>query len=111
MMKDVGKLGPLLGRRGLMPNPKTGTVTFDLTNVINDFKKGKEEFRADKTGILHMKIGQVSMDDDKLFDNARALYKEVLRKKPSDLKGEYIKSIAFSTTMGPGVKVIHQSLI
>ncbi len=110
MMKDVGKLGPILGRKGLMPNPKTGTVTFDVKNAIDEFQKGKVEFRADKTGIIHLMIGKVSTSADQLFDNAKALYKEVLRKKPSDLKGEYVKSIAFSSTMGPGIKIDRNSL-
>jgi large subunit ribosomal protein L1 len=110
MMKEVGKLGPVLGRRGLMPNPKTGTVTLDLKNAINEFKRGKVEFRADKTGIIHLKVGKVSMADDAILENAKTLYHEVLRKKPTDLKGEYIKSVALSTTMGPGIKIVHQSL-
>jgi len=110
MMKDVGKLGPILGRRGLMPNPKTGTVTFDVKGAIGEFKQGKIEFRADKKGIIHLSIGKVSMSIDELFENASALYREVLRKKPTDLKGEYFHSIAFSSTMGPGIKVVHQSL-
>lgn len=110
MMKDVGKLGPILGRRGLMPNPKTGTVTFDLKNTIEEFKRGKVEFRADKTGIIHLKVGKVSMEEDQVFENAKTLYHEILRRKPTDLKGEYIKSVAFSTTMGPGMKIVHQSL-
>ncbi|MDH4127802.1 MAG: 50S ribosomal protein L1 [Spirochaetota bacterium] len=110
MMKDVGKLGAVLGRKGLMPNPKTGTVTLDLKNAIEEFKKGKVEFRADKSGIIHLKIGKVSMAADKIYENAKSLYKEVLRKKPSDLKGEYVRSVAFSSTMGPGIKVMHQSL-
>ncbi len=110
MMKEVGKLGPILGRRGLMPNPKTGTVTVDLKNAINEFKRGKVEFRADKTGIIHLKVGKVSMSDEAILENTKTLYNEVLRKKPSDLKGEYIRSVALSTTMGPGVKIVHQSL-
>jgi len=110
MMKDVGKLGPVLGRRGLMPNPKTGTVTMDIKGAINAYKKGKVEFRADKTGIIHLKVGKVSMPDEAIFDNAKALYHEIIRKKPSDLKGEYFRSVAFSTTMGPGIKIVHQSL-
>ncbi|HEO65626.1 MAG TPA: 50S ribosomal protein L1 [Spirochaetes bacterium] len=110
MMKDVGKLGPILGRKGLMPNPKTGTVTFDVKNAVGEFQKGKVEFRADKTGIIHLTIGKASTSADQLFENAKALYKEVLRKKPSDLKGEYVRSIAFSSTMGPGIKIDRNSL-
>ncbi|MDH5682703.1 MAG: 50S ribosomal protein L1 [Spirochaetota bacterium] len=110
VMKDVGKLGPVLGRKGLMPNPKTGTVTFDIKNAIDEFKKGKVEFRADKTGIIHLKVGKVSMSQDQIFENAKTLYGEVLKKKPTDLKGEYVRSVAFSTTMGPGLKIVHHSL-
>lgn len=105
MMKDVGKLGPILGKRGLMPNPKVGTVTADVSTAVSEFKKGKVEYRADKTGIVHMKIGKVSMEIDKISENGSAIYQEILRKKPSDIKGDYIKSIALSTTMGPGIKI------
>jgi large subunit ribosomal protein L1 len=108
MMKDVGKLGPILGRRGLMPNPKTKTVTFDLKQAIGELKKGRVEFRGDKTGVVHMPIGKVSMDKEKILDNARLLIQEVERKRPSDVKGEYILSIALASTMGPGVKVNHK---
>jgi large subunit ribosomal protein L1 len=105
MMKDVGKLGPILGRRGLMPNPKTKTVTFDLKQALAELKKGRVEFRGDKTGVVHMPIGKVSMDKDKILENARVLIQEVERKRPADVKGEYIKSIALASTMGPGVMV------
>jgi large subunit ribosomal protein L1 len=105
MMKDVGKLGPILGRRGMMPNPKTKTVTFDIKDAIEELKKGRVEFRGDKTGVIHMPIGKVSMDREKIAENARLLIDEVQRKKPADIKGEFIKSIAVSSTMGPGVMV------
>ena len=105
MMKDVGKLGPILGRRGMMPNPKTKTVTFDIKDAIEELKKGRVEFRGDKTGVIHMPIGKVSMDKEKIAENARLLIDEVQRKKPADIKGEFIKSIALSSTMGPGVMV------
>jgi large subunit ribosomal protein L1 len=105
MMKDVGKLGPILGRRGMMPNPKTKTVTFDIKDAIEELKKGRVEFRGDKTGVIHLPIGKVSMDKEKIAENARLLIDEVQRKKPSDIKGEFIKSIAVSSTMGPGVMV------
>jgi large subunit ribosomal protein L1 len=105
MMKDVGKLGPSLGRRGMMPNPKTKTVTFDIKEAIEELKKGRVEFRGDKTGVIHMPIGKVSMDKEKIAENARVLIDEVQRKKPADIKGEFIKSIALSSTMGPGVMV------
>jgi large subunit ribosomal protein L1 len=105
MMKDVGKLGQVLGRRGLMPNPKTKTVTFDVKGAVEELKKGRIEFKADKSGVVHMAIGKVSMDAEKILENARLLLQEVLRKRPADLKGEYIHSIALSSTMGPGVLV------
>ncbi|MDR2193552.1 MAG: 50S ribosomal protein L1 [Treponema sp.] len=105
MMKDVGKLGMVLGRRGLMPNPKTGTVTFDLKSALAELKKGRTEFRADKTGVVHLAIGKVSMDSDKLAENARTVVSEIKRKKPADAKGEFILSVSASTTMGPGVWV------
>jgi large subunit ribosomal protein L1 len=105
MMKDVGKLGPILGRRGMMPNPKTKTVTFDIKDAIEELKKGRVEFRGDKTGVVHLPIGKVSMDKEKIVENARILIDEVQRKKPADIKGEFIKSIAVSSTMGPGVMV------
>lgn len=105
MMKDVGKLGPILGRRGLMPNPKTKTVTFDIEEALAELKKGRVEFRGDKTGVVHLPIGKVSMEKEKIVENARLLIDEVQRKKPSDIKGEFIKSIALSSTMGPGVMV------
>jgi large subunit ribosomal protein L1 len=105
MMKDVGKLGQVLGRRGLMPNPKTKTVTFDVKGAVEELKKGRVEFKADKSGVVHMAIGKVSMEAEKIVENARLLLLEVLRKRPADLKGEYIRSIAMSSTMGPGVRV------
>jgi large subunit ribosomal protein L1 len=105
MMKDVGKLGPILGRRGMMPNPKTKTVTFDIKEAIEELKKGRVEFRGDKAGVVHLPIGKVSMDKEKITENARILINEVQRKKPADIKGEFIKSIAVSSTMGPGVMV------
>ncbi|MCG8569135.1 MAG: 50S ribosomal protein L1 [Spirochaetes bacterium] len=110
MMKDVGKLGPVLGRRGLMPNPKTGTVTNDLKGAIDELKKGRVEFRADKTGVIHMGIGKISMEKDKLKENIKALYDEVLKKKPADLKGEYVNSFYISSTQSPGVKINFKSL-
>ena len=105
MMKDVGKLGMVLGRRGLMPNPKTGTVTFDLKGALSELKKGRVEFRADKTGVVHVAIGKVSMDSDKLAANAEIALAEIKRKKPSDAKGDFVRSVSMSSTMGPGVWV------
>jgi large subunit ribosomal protein L1 len=105
MMKDVGRLGPILGRRGLMPNPKTQTVTFDLKGALAELTKGRVEFRSDKTNVIHLAIGKVSMDPDKVSENARAVVKEIIRKKPSDAKADFVVSIALSSTMGPGVRV------
>ncbi|MBN2532633.1 MAG: 50S ribosomal protein L1 [Spirochaetales bacterium] len=106
MMKDVGKLGPILGRRGLMPNPKTQTVTFDIKGAISELKKGRMEFRADKTGVVHLPIGKVSMDAEKIAGNAKVVIQEVKRKKPSDFKGDFIMSIALASTMGPGFRLV-----
>jgi large subunit ribosomal protein L1 len=103
MMKDVGKLGMVLGRRGLMPNPKTGTVTFDLKGALSELKKGRVEFRADKTGVVHLAIGKVSMDADKIAENAQAAISEIRRKKPADAKGDFVQSVSLASTMGPGV--------
>jgi len=105
MMKDVGRLGPILGRRGLMPNPKTQTVTFDIKGALEELKQGRVEFRSDKTGVVHLAIGRVSMDEEKIVENARVVVAEVLRRKPADAKGDFLKSIAVSSTMGPGVMV------
>jgi large subunit ribosomal protein L1 len=105
MMKDVGRLGPILGRRGLMPNPKTQTVTFDLTAAINELKKGRVEFRSDKTGVIHLAVGKVSMEPDKLAENVKAVIEEVEKRRPADTKGEFVQTVAVSSTMGPGVKI------
>jgi len=105
MMKDVGRLGMVLGRRGLMPNPKTGTVTTDIASAINELKKGRVEFRADKGGVVHLPIGKISMDSSKIVENIQALINETMRKKPADAKGDYIRSVSISSTMGPGVWV------
>ena len=105
MMKEVGKLGPILGRRGLMPNPKTQTVTNDIKGALAELSKGRVEFRSDKTGVIHLAVGKVSMDADKITENAVAIISEILRKKPADAKGDYVVSVALSSTMGPGVRV------
>ena len=109
MMRDVGKLGPILGRRGLMPNPKTQTVTNNVTEAINELRKGRVEFRADKTGVIHLPVGKVSMDAGKIKENADIFLSEVLKKRPSDHKGDYVKSISMCSTMGPGVKIEQSS--
>ncbi|GHU14459.1 50S ribosomal protein L1 [Spirochaetia bacterium] len=108
MMKDVGKLGMVLGRKGLMPNPKTGTVTFDLKGALAELKKGRVEFRADKTGVVHLAVGKVSMDSEKIVENVRAVVSEVQRKKPADAKGEFMQTVSVASTMGPGVWVSMQ---
>jgi large subunit ribosomal protein L1 len=105
MMKDVGKLGMVLGRKGLMPNPKTGTVTFDLKGAIAELKKGRVEFRADKTGVVHLPVGKVSMEPAKIAENVEAVLAEIKRKRPADAKGDFIQSVSISSTMGPGVWV------
>jgi large subunit ribosomal protein L1 len=105
MMKDVGKLGMILGRRGLMPNPKTGTVTFDLKSALSELKKGRVEFRADKTGVVHMAVGKVSMDAEKIAENVRVAVAEIKRKRPVDAKGEFVETVSVSSTMGPGIWV------
>ncbi|MDR1909775.1 MAG: 50S ribosomal protein L1 [Spirochaetaceae bacterium] len=105
MMKDVGKLGMVLGRRGLMPNPKAGTVTADLKGALAELKKGRVEFRADKTGVVHLAVGKVSMESDKLAENVRAVVSEIRRKRPVEAKGEFVRTVSISSTMGPGVWV------
>jgi large subunit ribosomal protein L1 len=105
MMKDVGKLGMILGRKGLMPNPKTGTVTFDLKSALAELKKGRTEFRADKTGVVHLAIGKVSMEGDQLLENVKTVVTEIRRKRPPDAKGEFIETVSLASTMGPGVRV------
>ncbi len=105
MMRVVGRLGRLLGPRGLMPNPKSGTVTFEVAKAIGDIKAGKVEFRVDKAGVVHAPLGKLSFDLEKLEQNAESLLKAVLRAKPSAAKGKYVKGINVSSTMGPGLRV------
>ena len=105
MMKDVGRLGPILGRRGLMPNPKTHTVTNDIKEALAELNKGRVEFRSDKTGVVHLAEGKVNMEAAAIAENAQAAIDEIVRKKPSDAKGDFVVSIALSSTMGPGVHV------
>ena len=110
MMKDVGRLGPILGRRGLMPNPKTHTVTFDIKEALAELNKGRVEFRADKTGVVHLAIGKVDMDAAAIAENAKVTIDEIIRKKPVDAKGDFVLSVALSSTMGPGVPVDFKSI-
>jgi large subunit ribosomal protein L1 len=105
LMKSVGKLGKILGPKGLMPNPKTGTVTFDLGKAVQEIKAGKVEFRVDKTAIIHTPVGKVSFSAEKLIDNARTLIDSVVKARPAAAKGKYVRSIYVSSTMGPGVPV------
>jgi large subunit ribosomal protein L1 len=105
MMKSVGRLGKILGPRGLMPNPKTGTVTLDVARAVREVKAGKVEFRVDKTAIIHCAVGKVSFEAVKLAENAGALIASVLKAKPASAKGKYVRSIVVSSTMGPGIKI------
>jgi large subunit ribosomal protein L1 len=105
MMKDVGKLGQILGRRGLMPNPKTQTVTFNIREALAELKKGRVEYRADKGGVVHMAVAKLSMEPEKIRENAMAFITEVIKRRPADLKGDYIRSIVLSSTMGPGIRL------
>ena len=105
MMKVVSKLGKILGPRGLMPNPKVGTVTFEVGKAVQDIKSGKVEFKVDKAGILHVSVGKVSFGQEKLQENILTLLDSVLRAKPPSSKGTYVKGLAISSTMGPGIKV------
>jgi len=105
LMAAVGKLGKVLGPRGLMPNPKTGTVTFEVKKAVEDIRKGRVEFKVEKAGIVHVPVGKVSFDPGKLCDNASAVIESVMRAKPASCKGRYLKSATISSTMGPGVKL------
>ena len=105
MMGEVGKLGRVLGPKGLMPNPKTGTVTFDVTKAVNEIKAGKVEYRVDKAGNIHAPIGKVSFEDAKLVENFTTVFETLMKVKPSAAKGTYMKNISITTTMGPAVKV------
>ncbi|CZR01182.1 50S ribosomal protein L1 [Trichococcus collinsii] len=110
MMGEVGRLGRVLGPKGLMPNPKTGTVTMDVTKAIDEIKAGKVTYRADKAGNIHVPIGKVSFDDAKLLENFRTINDVIVKAKPATAKGQYIKNVSVTTTFGPGVKVDASSL-
>jgi large subunit ribosomal protein L1 len=105
MMKSAGRLGKVLGPRGLMPNPKTGTVTFEVARAVKEIKAGKVEFRVDKTGIIHSPIGKISFDAPKIAENAQALLAAILKAKPAAAKGKYVKRITLTSTMGPGIPI------
>ena len=105
LMGSVGKLGKLLGPRGLMPNPKTGTVTFEVAKAISDIRKGRVEYKVEKAGILHVRVGKVSFEADKLCENAMAIVDSVIKAKPASSKGRYLKSVTLSSTMGPGIRL------
>jgi len=105
MMAEVGKLGRTLGPKGLMPNPKTGTVTMDVTKAVEEIKAGKVEYRVDKVGNIHVTVGKVSFSNDQLLENVKAFYDLMLRIKPATAKGVYVKNVALASTMGPGVKL------
>jgi large subunit ribosomal protein L1 len=105
MMRAVGKLGKVLGPRGLMPNPKTGTVTMDITKAVNEIKAGKVEFRIDKAGIVHAPVGKISFAAPSLIANAHALMDSIMKAKPAAAKGKFLKSVTMSSTMGPGVTI------
>ncbi len=105
MMRAVGRLGKVLGPRGLMPNPKTGTVTLDVTRAVQEIKAGKVEFRVDKAGVVHAPVGKISFSADRLVANAHALMESIVKAKPSAAKGKYLRSVTMSSTMGPGVPI------
>lgn len=110
MMGQVGRLGRVLGPKGLMPNPKTGTVIMDVTKAVNDIKAGQVTYRADKAGIVNVPIGKVSFEDEKLVENFKALHEQIMRVKPATAKGTYITNLALATTFGPGIKINVESL-
>ena len=110
MMGVVGRIGKVLGPKGLMPNPKSGTVTMDVEKAIKDVKAGKVEYRLDKTAIIHCPIGKKSFGKEKLIENYNALFEAIVKAKPAAAKGQYIKSVALASTMGPGVKVLNKTI-
>ena len=110
MMKEVGKLGPVLGKKGLMPKPKSGTVTDDVKGIIKELKGGKVEYRADKTGVIHLGVGKLSFENQSLVENIKTLYVQIEKDKPSDAKGNYIRSLCICSTMGPGIKINYKGI-
>ena len=110
MMKEVGKLGPVLGKKGLMPKPKSGTVTDDIKGIVKELKGGRVEYKSDKTGVIHMGIGKISFTNDDIINNVRAFFSQILKDKPSDAKGNYIKTVFISSSMGPGIKINYKGM-
>jgi large subunit ribosomal protein L1 len=110
VMADLGKLGRILGPKGLMPNPKSGTVTMDVATAVKEVKAGKIEFRVDKTGIVHTSIGKVSFTEEKLVENVKAFLSTIMKMKPSSAKGTYVRSLYLTTTMGPGLKISREEV-
>ncbi len=110
MMKEVGKLGQVLGRKGLMPKPKAGTVTEDVKGIIKELKGGRVEYKADKTGVISMGIGKISFASNSIADNFKTFYNQVVKDKPSDAKGNFIKTVYLSSSMGPGIKINHKGI-
>ena len=110
MMQELGKLGKVLGPKGLMPNPKSGTVTMDVSNAVKELKAGKIELRVEKNGILHAQCGKSSFDDSHLIENIRMVYETIVKAKPASVKGTYLKKISISLTMGPGIKIDQSSI-
>ncbi len=110
MMSMVGKLGPVLGRKGLMPKPKAGTVTEDIKGIVKELKGGRIEYKCDKTGVIHTAVGKISFDENSLIDNIKAFYNQIVRDKPAEAKGNYIKSVHVSSSMGPGIKINHKGI-
>jgi large subunit ribosomal protein L1 len=110
MMKEVGKLGPILGKKGLMPKPKSGTVTEDIKGIVKDLKGGRVEYKADKTGVIHMGIAKVSNTDEAIVGNVKSFFNQIMKDKPSDAKGNYIKSVFISSSMGPGIRINHKGI-
>lgn len=111
VMKDVGKLGKYLGRKGLMPNPKAGTVTFEVTEAVRQLKAGRIEFRVDKFGNVHAAVGKMSFSEIQLEENIRALFDQIIRLKPGTVKGQYVRNVSISSTMGPGIKLDRAALV
>ena len=110
MMQELGKLGKILGPKGLMPNPKSGTVTMDISNAVKELKAGKIELRVEKNGIIHVQCGKSSFEESHLIDNIRIIYETVVKAKPASVKGTYLKKISISSTMGPGIKINQSSI-